>query len=308
MELELHQLELKYARLRIFEPGRQARLLASLSEQGQRGPVLVVRAAGPDRYVLIDGYRRVAGLARLGMDVVEAVVLEMSEAEALIYDHRQGCRPRRSAIEDGWLIKELVEQCGLSMQEVAVRLGRSKSWVSRRLGLVEVLPETMLELVRSGQICAHAAAKYLVPLARANAGSCERLACGIRGQRLSARQVRDLYVGWRVADEEERLRIEQEPLLYLKAVAEVGLARPEDEQDKKRREMLLDLDALVGICRRAGRRMQAGVEGVAHPGYRGKLSRGWRQARLAFEELGERMEEAIDAGRGHEDGGVAAQG
>jgi hypothetical protein len=38
MELELHQLELKYERLRIFEPGRQARLLASLSEQGQRGP------------------------------------------------------------------------------------------------------------------------------------------------------------------------------------------------------------------------------------------------------------------------------
>ena len=307
MELELHQLELKYERLRIFEPGRQARLLASLSEQGQRGPVLVVRAEEADRYVLIDGYRRVAALKRLGSDVVETVVLEMREAEALIYDHRQGCRAKRSAIEDGWLIKELVEQCGLGLQEVALKLGRSKSWVSRRLGLVDVLPSSVQALVRSGQLCAHGAMRYLVPLARANAEACERLAAGIRRQRLSARQMRDLYVGWRGADEQERQRIEQDPLLYLKAVAAVEQVEPEDEQDKKRREMLRDLDALVGACRRAGRRMQDGFEGLAHPGYRGKLSRGWRQARLAFEGLSERMEEAIDAGCGHEDGSVAAQ-
>lgn len=47
MELELHQLELKYERLRIIEPGRQSRLLAALSEQGQRSPVLVVGAGEP---------------------------------------------------------------------------------------------------------------------------------------------------------------------------------------------------------------------------------------------------------------------
>lgn len=306
MELELHQVELKYERLRIFESGRQSRLLASLSEQGQRGPVLVVRCEQPDRYVLIDGYRRVAALKRLGADVVEAVVLEMSETEALIYDHRQSCRPRRSAIEDGWLIKELVEQCGLGLQEVALRLGRSKSWVSRRLGLIVVLPDTVQGMVRSGQLCAHGAMRYLIPLARANSGSCERLAIGIRGQKLSTSQMRELYVGWRVADEQERIRIEQEPLLYIKAVAEVGPAESEDEQDKKRREMLRDLDALAGICRRAGWRLRGGVEGIAHPGYRGKLSRAWRQALLAFEELSERMEEVIDAGRGHEDGGAEA--
>ncbi len=48
---------------------RQSKLLAALSEQGQRSPVLVVGAGEPNRYVLIDGYRRVpvqAGSAGVG--------------------------------------------------------------------------------------------------------------------------------------------------------------------------------------------------------------------------------------------------
>lgn len=308
MELELHRLELKYERLRIIEPGRQSRLLAALSEQGQRSPVLVVGAGEPNRYVLIDGYRRVAALRRLSADVVEAVVLEMSEAEALIYDHRQGCRARRSALEDGWLIKELVEQCGLGLQEVASRLGRSKSWASRRLGLVEVLPDEVQALVRKGQLCAHGAMKSLVPLARANAASCVKLAAGIRAQRLSARQLNLLYVGWRVADETERERIEQQPMLYLKAVAAVEQGEAEDEQDKRRRALVEDLDTLVGVSRKVCRRLRGGVEGMDHPGYRFKFNRAWRQAQLSFEELTERVEEAADVGRGHEDGGAAAEG
>ena len=59
MEVEFHQLELKYAALRIADPSRQARLVASLCEHGQQQPVLVVREAGGtgsiERYVLIDG-------------------------------------------------------------------------------------------------------------------------------------------------------------------------------------------------------------------------------------------------------------
>ena len=47
MELELHQLEMKYERLRIVDLGRQARLVASLTEHGQQNPVLVTSAGTP---------------------------------------------------------------------------------------------------------------------------------------------------------------------------------------------------------------------------------------------------------------------
>ncbi len=298
MELELHQLEMKYERLRIVDLGRQARLVASLTEHGQQSPVLVTSAV-TNRYVLIDGYQRVAALRRLGSDLVEAVVLEMSEEEALIFCHRQQQASGRSALEDGWLIRELVELFGLSLQEVGVKLGRSKSWVSRRLGLVRELPDAVQELVRAGRLCAHAAMKYLVPLARANRKDCIRLAEGIRGRRLSAREVRDLYVAWKLADDEERRRIVDNPLLYLKAAEEVS--RPAaDPEEAKREALLRDMDVLCGVCHRARRRVREAEGDLNHPTYRRRLKQGWRESRLAFERLDELMEEGLRAGCGHE--------
>ncbi len=305
MKLELHELALKYQRLRIIDPGRQARLLAELSANGQREPVLVV--SGDEGYVLIDGYRRVAALKRLGVDLVETVAVEMGEVEALIYEHRQGRRRKRSALEDGWLIEELMEQCGLNMEEVGRSLGRSKSWVSRRRGLVVALPSSVQKLVRKGQLCAWAAEKYLVPLARANKEACENMAAGVGGKRLSARQMRALYVGWRMADEAERQQIEENPLLYLKVAEGLGWPEEEDEGEKKRRALLDDLDTVVGICGRVGWRLGKGIEGVEHPVYQGKLKRGWRSAQLAFERLDERLKEMTDVGSGDKDGGVAVE-
>ena len=69
MELEFHQLEQTYAGLRIADAARTARLVASLCEHGQQQPVLVVRGED-ERYVLIDGYARVAALGELKRDTV----------------------------------------------------------------------------------------------------------------------------------------------------------------------------------------------------------------------------------------------
>ena len=104
MELEHHQLELKYAALTILDPKSQARLMASLAQQGQQNPVLVLKNSGSSGYVLIDGYRRVDGLKRLGQDTVRATVLEMDEVSALVYKHAMESRGKRTAIEDAWLM------------------------------------------------------------------------------------------------------------------------------------------------------------------------------------------------------------
>jgi hypothetical protein len=54
------------------------------------------------------------------------------------------------------------------LEELARRFDRSVSWVSRRLALVEVLPEAIQQQVREGQILAQVALKFLVPVARQN--------------------------------------------------------------------------------------------------------------------------------------------
>ena len=85
MQLEFHQLDRRWEHLRVREPQRQRRLLASLADSGQQTPIVVVRSQGHrDRYLVIDGHKRMAALEQLGRDTVEAMVWAMSEAEALL--------------------------------------------------------------------------------------------------------------------------------------------------------------------------------------------------------------------------------
>ena len=75
MRLEFHQLDRRWEHLRVHDPQQHRHLLASLVENGQQTPIVVV-AAGDEtgRYVVIDGYKRIAALQQLGRDTVEATL------------------------------------------------------------------------------------------------------------------------------------------------------------------------------------------------------------------------------------------
>src|SRR5215471_6058087 len=68
MQLEFHQLDRRWEHLRVRHPARQRRLLASLAEVGQQTPIVVVVAAEgqTDRYLVIDGYKRLGGAPTTG--------------------------------------------------------------------------------------------------------------------------------------------------------------------------------------------------------------------------------------------------
>ena len=165
MQVELSELELRYAGLRVRDAARTARMRASLAADGQQSAVTVIATtAGACRYVLVDGYLRVAALRALGRDVALAVCVELSDPDALIMTHRLDETGRRSALEEGWLLDELLQHHGLKQDVLAKRLSRSRTWVCRRLALVVVLPEIAQVAVRDGRVPAQAAMKYLVPL------------------------------------------------------------------------------------------------------------------------------------------------
>jgi ParB/RepB/Spo0J family partition protein len=144
MQLEFHQLDRRWEHLRVRHPARQRRLLASLAEAGQQTPIIVVAAEGqPDRYLVIDGYQRITALRQLGRDTVEGVVWPLSEAEALLLDRSLRWSEHETALEQGWLLAEMEQRFGYGLEELARRFDRSVSWVSRRLALVELLPEAI---------------------------------------------------------------------------------------------------------------------------------------------------------------------
>ena len=176
MQLEFHQLDRRWEHLRVREPLRQRRLLASLAESGHQTPIVVVVSKdNRDRCLVIDGHKRVAALELLGRDTVEATLWSMSEAEALLLSNSLRSGPQESALEQGWLLAEMEQRFGYGLDELARRFDRSVSWVSRRLALVELLPEAIQQQVREGMLGAQLAMKCLVPMARVKVEDCERV-------------------------------------------------------------------------------------------------------------------------------------
>ena len=187
MELEFHQLDRRYETLRRRSPDRERRLLASLAEHGQQAPIIVVVDEGGHQ-VLVDGYKRVRALESLRRDTVVATKWDLAEEQALVLARLMRAGDGDDAMEQAWLLRELRARFDLSEDELATRFDKSKSWVSRRLALVERLPEWIQEQVRAGWLGAHAAAKYLAPLARANDAQCVALVKALAPKRATSRE------------------------------------------------------------------------------------------------------------------------
>ncbi len=128
MQLEFHQLDRRWGHLRVREPHRQRRLLASLAETGQQTPIVVVAAGPADRYLVIDGHKRVAALEQLGRDTVEATIWAMSEAEALLLSRSLRFSPQESALEQGWLLAEMEQRFGWRAASTAAPVGYRGGW------------------------------------------------------------------------------------------------------------------------------------------------------------------------------------
>jgi ParB family chromosome partitioning protein len=215
--IDLHALIPRFAPLRLHDPARLAWLVASIERQGQLMPVVAVPAAErAGQWVLIDGYRRRAALARLKQDRIWVDVWAGSVDEALLTTLSRGPERAWEAIEEAALIAELSARH--SLQAIARELGRDVSWVSRRLSLIKALPEDLLEAVRQGRISLWAATRILAPLARANSEHARTLLAKLAEQPLSTRELKRLYEQYCQATRVQRRRLVENPQLFLNAL------------------------------------------------------------------------------------------
>jgi ParB-like chromosome segregation protein Spo0J len=146
-ELRLEEIGESYGRYRLHIPELESGMRRSLESYGQLSPIVVMFEEG--RCELIDGFKRLAAARKLkSMDRLLARRIEADErsAKAAIYGlNRAGGRTRE--IEEAWIVHALVREDGLTQVEVAELLGRHKSWVCRRLALIEKLgPEARADL------------------------------------------------------------------------------------------------------------------------------------------------------------------
>jgi ParB family chromosome partitioning protein len=303
MQLEFHQLDRRWERLRARHPARQRRLLASLAESGQQTPIVVVAVEGqPDRYVVIDGHKRIAALEQLGRDTVEAVVWPMSEAAAVLLDRSLRFSEQESALEVGWLLAELEQRFGYGLEELARRFDRSMSWVRRRLALVEVLPEAVQEQVREGRIPAQVAMKFLAPVARQSLEDCQRMAAIFAQRRSEVREAGQLYAAWRKGSRAVRKRLLEAPELFFKTQRQ--------QSQPPHAELLRDLEMAAAIVNRAQRRLAgaAGLDARQRESARRQIDRMERQLQRIGEQLEPEQETHVESKSTHDDSGTGRPG
>lgn len=222
IDVELQRLQLRFAAARVNDELAVRRLIRSIDEYGQLVACIAVRDGAEDAapLVLIDGYRRVAALRRLGRDTarVQCAVGTLAQALAQLL----ACAHSRplAAIEQALLLRELIDGQQMSQRDAARCCGRDASWVHRRLMLLHALPEGVLEAVRAGTVSSWAAVRVFAPLARANAEHAQRLLTGMRQQALSTRDLQLWFAHYERAQAREREHMVDHPRLLVESVRE----------------------------------------------------------------------------------------
>jgi ParB family transcriptional regulator, chromosome partitioning protein len=126
-------------------------LADSVRAQGLLQPV-VVRSRADGGYELIAGERRWRAAREAGLATVPALIREADDRETLLLGLVENvARKDLSPVEEARAYAVLLDEFGLSLGEVAERVGRSKPAVSNRMRLLE-LPDDILELVESDQL------------------------------------------------------------------------------------------------------------------------------------------------------------
>ena len=147
----------------MFDEESLASLTASVREVGILQPILV-RAAGEGEYELIAGERRWRAAKRAGLPTVPAIVKDANDLQsveqALVENlHREDLNP----LEEAGAYQQLIEDFGLTHEQLSSRVGKSRAAITNTLRLFQ-LPPAVQKLVGEGQLSAgHARALLGTP-------------------------------------------------------------------------------------------------------------------------------------------------
>ena len=180
-ELPVGKIGETYGSLRIVNPRADEAMFKSLQRYGQLSPVVCAQREG---YELIDGFKRLRACRRIGKETLNARILEATERvckAAIIQLNR--LKPI-DELEEAMVLASLHREDALTQTQIAALLGRHKSWVSRRIALIERLSEDVIDAIRLGLLPA-TVGRELATLPRGNQ---KEIAASLVKHRLSTRE------------------------------------------------------------------------------------------------------------------------
>jgi ParB/RepB/Spo0J family partition protein len=163
-----------YAALRLVDPKADAAIVRSMETYGQLSPIVCLKT--PGGLELLDGFKRLRGAFALKYETIQLMAIETTERAGKAGMIRLNRIAKTiTDIEEALILRTLHRDDGMNQVEIAKLLDRDKSWVSRRISLVERMHEEVWKSLELGLICV-SVARELARLPQAtNPRFCRRL-------------------------------------------------------------------------------------------------------------------------------------
>lgn len=157
MKLDLDKIEIGEYDVREERPDEHIEeLKQSLSNEGQLNPVIV--RPENDHYVVVSGHSRLRAVRELNWEEIEAEVRELSDEEADKLSLTSNMfRKEMSNLEQGKVLNKLMNEHDWSKTEVAKKVGKSTSWVNRRVKVALDVNDEVAKALENDEINIEAA-------------------------------------------------------------------------------------------------------------------------------------------------------
>ena len=197
-EISIGDFDLSLGQMRIMNMSRIVELEKSMRLHGQLQPVVGRLHEGGIQ--LIDGYKRLYAAEALLMESLQCRLLEVDEhqAKVLMLSYNWTSRSLES-YEEALVLKNLQDNHAMDQRELSRVTGKSASWVSRRLGLIERLDKEIGTEIRMG-VLTGSHARALIRLPRGNQLPIARV---IQTHKLTTRQSDHLVDAYLSAQDEK---------------------------------------------------------------------------------------------------------
>lgn len=147
-----------------FEPNALDELKKSILQNGLIQPI-TVRRKNEITYELISGERRLRACKDIGFKEIPAYIIDVQTKEAMValalIENIQ--REKLNAIEVAKAYKRLLEECNLSQEEIAEKVGKDRSTITNSLRLLKLPEEVQVSLVKDEISAGHARALINLP-------------------------------------------------------------------------------------------------------------------------------------------------
>jgi ParB-like chromosome segregation protein Spo0J len=150
LRIAIGELGERLAPLRLCDPTAVDAVQESLSRCGQLTAVAAFEEGG--RLEIMDGFKRLMAARRLGWSELRVARHAVDAQQAILQIPALHAGRGLTELEEGWLVRALYREHKLSQPAIAERLGHHKTWVYRRLLLVEALDTEVQARVRLGLI------------------------------------------------------------------------------------------------------------------------------------------------------------